>query len=693
MLPIKLVVHKKEIELLFDIEVIIRAKRNFVFFKQKVTDNEVQLAYLEGKPLYSDQAIKITDHLSYGEIHRSEEILSTNSNIVNSSSDRLEFTNIVLDENGPCFYGHKLSAGTQSAVFIPWNKSPNSNIAIYNNRFNALISSLSNDLDMENNIYRASYVQSMVNGELKTEIYKEEPLFKEASYFDIDPSTYMLDTSKPVYTKERLNNGIYRYTVYGLSSSDTLYYREDSQTLHNRISIARNVNSNYAWPIVLKGESSLIASDNEPRVVSWETEDPVFFPYYPYTTNKHLATVLNKDTLLMPDSNIVIRPEENLHITITVIRDGELLFAKTTKPYLINKYIQGSFIKKNVKVYEKFLGNADYKNGVIMIQDSLPLKTSDLVYVEFIKEESIKQKFLCNANPVHNKLLENDNIFFILALGQEGSTVEWVSYRDCYIKEGNLVKKIPTITGFSEALVTILPGISIGISYLDFVGTSIFAFNPLIPVIYSQAGQVVPLCTISFDKDEALGSLIKKDVRVFSDVKDDKVISSMGTNMLFSDVLKKNGLSINLNNIVKVTYDRSELNLTNESIDSIVNKTIGADLLPIVQEANIPVIRKASLKLDEYDTLTLDVECSGVYKYIHLYKATQSGTIPSNESIISSIELEPGTFINSRVETFTFIKEIDSLSIEDIAYFYVKMEDFDENLTKPSRVIQVFAQK
>ena len=104
----------------YPINVAIRAKRDFIYFRQRVQDSEVQLAYLEAPKVLSHEAIVLNDHIKNYTLAFDESTYQTTSNVVVSFKENLIFTTAVSDVavgSRPMFFGHKLPNGVTKVTF------------------------------------------------------------------------------------------------------------------------------------------------------------------------------------------------------------------------------------------------------------------------------------------------------------------------------------------------------------------------------------------------------------------------------------------------------------------------------------------------------------------------------------------------------------------------------------------------
>ncbi|NDB81161.1 MAG: hypothetical protein EB127_00205, partial [Alphaproteobacteria bacterium] len=535
----------------YPVDIFVTAKRDFVTWRQKVKDNDVQLAYLETEPMISDKAIEVNDHLKELRNSNTEIIKSTIANTLVSESPNLIFTTVVKETNfgtTPVFYAHRIPNTASRVNFSPWNKAIESSVALFSTYYNAIFSDLENYIDADTGAYNASYVKynytdSTGNQVTKTEVYNRQPFFREMTSFDLEYDNsigdFFVPSNKGLYQKKLQSNGKWLYQIFK-DPQTLVYYKEDMEST-GKVSVSENIKSQYFWPLEIKGSGVVYTApgvDNTTVKYSydWAEERIDYFPYAPYITVKKEAYILNDKSILVADKNIVLNKDLNLHLTLRVMRNGKILFAQTTRSELINLRIAGSYVNSDLVKYEEFTGNVDYSLGVISLVSSYPLMESDKVFAEYVVEQARSEKVIGNVNPGQNKKLLNSNILYYATpvTGNTKSKIYWVSYSrafnpitenfDFYIDD--LQDK--SLSSYKGKLISL------------FIGEC-FVRDPYYTNYNINSYNFLPLATVSFDKDKYLRNTKHKDLRVFSGLKDDLKIEQKGKDFAFSSILNPSG--------------------------------------------------------------------------------------------------------------------------------------------------------
>jgi hypothetical protein len=644
----------KPIENEYPIDVFVRAKRDFITWRQKVRDNDVQLAYLETKPMISHEAVEVSDHLVELRNSNTEIIKSTTANTIVSDSPNLIFTTITRESNfgnSPMFYSHRIPPSATKVSFSPWNKVAESSIALYSSNYNAVFSDLENYIDLETGAYNASYVKyDYVNSEgnfsSKTEVFNRQPFFKEMTSFDLEYDSsigdFFISPSKGLYKKILQSNGKWLYEIY--KSQDTIVYYKEEMESTGKVTVSENIKSEYAWPLEIKGSGIGYSVDAETKFVyDWGDERTDYFPYAPYVTIKKEAYIVNDKTILVANKNIVVDPEINLHLTLRVMRDGKILFAQTTRPEIIDVRISGSYVNENIVKYELFTGNVDYSLGVISLISSYPLLEGDKILVEYVVEQAKSEKVIGNVNPGQNKKLLTSNLLYYATPVMNGSKskINWVSYQKAFSPMTSSFDFYVVETG--DSALSAYQGKLLSLLIEDY-----FVKDPYYDNYNSNIYNYLPIATVSFDKNKYLKETMHKDLRVFSGLKDDLTLERKGKDFTFSNILNPSGMyELDLSGQAVVFIDKAEIEeKTSKDIEATIKDNIKIGILPHVVYLNRPKIIHAKCKDNDGILLfTLKINSTVTWQTLKVYLATNKTKVSDNDVEILSLDKDGNLFV------------------------------------------------
>jgi len=636
----KISISGKQIENEYPINIFTRAKKETITWRQRVKENDVQLAYLEAPRIISQEAIELQNYIGSFYEDSDPNIYSSVSEEIISSKENLMFTTVVLETAGrlaPMFYGHKVPVGASNVNFIPWNKDTDPSVAVYNSDYNFIFSNLENYIDPENEVYSPSFIRYEVieNGSpvIKTEVFKQEPLFRVGTYLDIDSETFDFAPYTSVYEKIKLPDGRWKFVVNKLSSM-VVYYKEE-ESLKLRASLQKNIDMKYEWPLYVSGKMFSVAAGSYKAVYDYDSPRPQsFFPYYPYVNEKKQGVYLNSKSILIPDSNIVILPDNNIHFTLKVIRDGVAILGLTTRTDLIGKHISGKYTSKNLKYYEAFEGQVDYRLSVVSLANTIPIKPTDVLVVDFIKEVKSETVYIDNVNPIQNKKLLNEDVLYYITKKTEttNSKVEWVSYQEMINSDYESVKYIKQC---SDPLQEDYIGYPLSLFIADN-----FIINPVFNAgINSNSNLFFPVCSISFNKEKYQSQTTHKDLRVYAGLKEDYSLENKGKDFAFSNILNEDVIALETKSQAIILVDKVEVDKNfSKDIEGRIKSSFGAGIVPIIMYPNRPVAYLAKAKVaGEYLELTLVVKENTSFDTLNIYKCVNKTKESSTDPLIKTI--------------------------------------------------------
>jgi hypothetical protein len=635
----------KPIENEYPIDVFVRAKRDFITWRQKVKDSDVQLAYLETEPMVSHLAVEVADHLQELRNSNTETIRSTTATTLVSESPNLIFTTVVRDTNfgsTPAFYSHRVPVNATKVTFSPWNKAIDSSVAMFDTYYSAVFSDLENYIDLDTGAYNASYVKyTSVNSEgdveVKTEVYNRQPFFRQMTSFDLEFDSSLGDffvaPNKGLYQKTLQPNGKWLYQIYK-DPDVVLYYKEDMEST-GKVTVSENIKSEYFWPLEIKGSGVIYSVDigddaeKQKYTYDWADERVDYFPYAPYVTIKKEAYIINNQTLLVADKNIVLDPTLNIHLTLRVMRDGKILFAQTTRPEILDLRISGSYSNEDIVKYEAFTGNVDYSLGVISLVSSYPLMMTDKVLIEYVVEQARSEKVIANVNPGQNKKLLTSNLLYYATpvVGEVKSKIFWVSYQKAFNTITNDFDFFVVDT--NDSVVNPYKG-----KLLKVLIEECFARDPYYDFHSTNIYNYLPVATVSFDKHRYLKKVQHKDLRVFSGLKDDLTLERKGKDFAFSNILNPAGTyELDLAAQAVVFVDKTEIaERTIKDIETIIKDNIKIGIIPHVVYLNRPKVMFAKCQnISNNLDFSVKVKDAPVWKTLKVYLAVNKEKISTND--------------------------------------------------------------
>ena len=682
----KISISEKPIENDYPINVAIRAKRDFIYFRQKVQDSEVQLAYLEAPKVLSNEAIALNDHIKNYVLAFDESTYQTTSNVVVSFKENLIFTTVVSDVatgSRPMFFGHKLPNDVTRVTFVPWNKSSDPYIATYSTRYNTVLSDLENFFDAESKAYNCSFVQygknstGSLDGDTVNEVYRRECVFREATHLDIDPVTFTINTSLPVYSKEKQSDGRWKYTIYGKTDGEIVYYKEYKNS-KTQVRMAEGINSKYYWPLELVGRGFTYTKEAAVINYDWsETNNSMYFPYYPFISIKKEARVINEKAVIIPSQQIMLDKDRNIHLTLRVLRNGSVLFAKTTRPELIGKRISGSLALDNIVRYEEFAGGVDYSLGIISLNNSTPLLATDKVTVECVVKKEESEKIIANLNPAHNSKLNNNSILYYLTPSTDTakSSVHWIAFKNVYQSFDGSYR--PVVTSASNK------------NGSTYIGEMLSVFleqrcveDPYTGLPSSNIYKYLPLCTVTFLKEKYTQNIKHKDLRVFAGIKDDLALENKGKDFAFSNILNQSDTyRLVLENQVYALIDKTEIpNADTVNIEGTIAETVGVTTIAHYRYGNVPHVYRVTTEMDGNNfILNLKLKTpQELLTQLEVYRCINNSNYSSSDLLLTTVSNSNIDVNGDTVFSINFGKTISPLP--DKLYLYVRWKSGDNSI-------------
>lgn len=637
----KIAISGKAIENEYPINIFTRAKKETITWRQKVKENDVQLAYLESPRIISDQAIELQNYIGSFYEESDSNLYSSISDEVVSSKENLVFTTIVLETGGrlaPMFYGHKLPRDASKVTFIPWNKDTDPSIAVYDSNYNFVFSNLENQLDIENGIYSPSFIRYEILENdipvLKTEVFKQEPLFRVGSYLDINPETFEFDPYASVYEKVKLDDGRWKFIINKIAGQIVYYKEQESAKL--KATLQKNIETKYEWPLYVNGTMFKISSGVHDAVYDYDSPRPqAFFPYYPYVNEKKQGIYLNSKSILIPDSGIVVLPDNNVHFTLKVIRDGVAIAALTTRSDLVGKRISGKYTSSNLKYYQLFEGQVDYQLSVVSLSDTIPIKPTDVLVVDYIKEVKSEKVYIDNVNPLQNKKLFKEDVLYYITKKTTGqkSKIQWVSYQEMIDSDNKAIKYIKQCSDPMQE------------DYIGYPLSLFIAENFIMDPIFNEGvisnlNLYFPICTVSFNKEKYQAETTHKDLRVYAGLKEDYSLENKGKDFAFSNILNEDVIALDTKSQAVILVDKVEVKKHfTKDIENKIKSTFGVGIAPMIMYPNRPLVHLAKAKaLMGSLSMTLIVKENISFDTLNIYKCVNKMKESSDDPLIATYD-------------------------------------------------------
>lgn len=703
---LNIIVNDLPVEATYPIYLSVRTKRDKITWRQKVQEDDVQFAYLEAPLIISNEAIEVIDYLSIYAEAVDERVYATKDSVIVSSSPNLIFTTVTSDEsNGfnPLFYCHRLPPEVDLVNFEPWNKTKDPTVSVYNKDKNAVFSNLANRLDVKNRIYSPSFVTykttiakgSLPAGSNVNEIYRREPLYRQETIFDYSDQTFELYPNSSCYRKSQRADKLWVYEI-NKRPDETVFYKEDG-ALRPSVSVSPDITTKYMWPLEITGSRYTYRSSADgTRKVSydWTIEDESrWFPYYPFLTLKQEANIINSKSFMVMNNNLILDPSSNVHLTVKVTRDDKAIIAQTTRSSLIGLVVSGSYITKDIVKYEKFTGGVDYFNGIISIDNSVPLLSTDRVIVEYVVDESRLQSERYNVNPLQNSKLVDGNLFYYVTPVTEEtkSKIYWLHLQTRWNASENKYEAYIKNTNQQENLAYFL-----GKSF-DWFVSNCCVYSPLEYTDLSAFGDFnyLPLCLLAFKKNKYIDETTWKDLRVHSGLKEDYTLENRGKDFSLSNILNPSSTyKLRPENQVLVFVDRSEIpDIENINLNQVVSETLGLDLIYTIRFLDFNNDLAYSSKMTEEGNITIDIsfireitsselsaDQTKLLNYLKVYHCADGETYSDSDILLGTQYYTTGYEDNPTYPYYTLTYNISNTVLNPAnlnrkLYIYLKWEN------------------
>jgi hypothetical protein len=393
---------------------------------------------------------------------------------------------------------------------------------------------------------------------------------------------------------------------------------------------------------------------------------------------KKEATVINEKAVIVPSQNIMLDKDRNIHLTIRVLRNESILFVKTTRPELIGKRISGSLTLDNILRYEEFTGGVDYSLGIVSLNNSIPLLSSDKVIVECVVKKEESEKIIANLNPAHNSKLNNNSILYYLTPSTDTvkSSVHWVAFKNIYQVIGGSYR--PVITMVSDPAKNSYVGETLSLFLEDYCVTDPYTDFP-----FNNIYNYLPLCTVTFLKDKYTQNVKHKDLRVFAGIKNDLALENKGKDFTFSNILNQSdNYRLVLENQVYALIDKTEIpNADTVNIEGTIAETLGATTIPHYRYGNVPHVYRATTAIDESNDFTLNLKLKTPQELLtdlEVYRCISNSNYSTSDTLLTTTD---DSSIDANGDTVFSINFGETISpLPDKLYLYVRWKSGDNTI-------------
>jgi len=404
-------------------------------YRNKVLQDEVPLAYIGYPYINYETEIELNSQLQYLPENRvsgysavgSYEILA--SNVFISNTLDFEITNETIEVSGntePLFYGMQFPDNVVDATLSSWNQDT---YWRYDSLGKTLYSNGTSILDIDILSYKGITVNIRYSDNtVKTMLYSNTSLYREATFDDYDPDTLDLYPNRKVYSIDNLLDGRYRIILNGVGP----FFVRPKGTYNITCEKERLKKNNEPWLLKILGGTftrSVNAIPYKYRINEFERQ--TWFPRAPYVTLTGRAEKINNNTLVLDETHVVIDTSKNLHFSLTV-RDEENIIVKayTTNTRKVGRpYDRWQFARREV-VWELLDASADYENGVVFIANTIPVLSTDNLQCQYVVEEKYYRYRKLNLNPTYNLKMNSSGyvVYVIPNTVSSEDSIQWVRY-------------------------------------------------------------------------------------------------------------------------------------------------------------------------------------------------------------------------------------------------------------------------
>ena len=646
-------------------------------FRQSVKD-ECQVAYVGYPALIYQNTVAVNNQANEIAENRKriadDTWVKTGSTFTSSNPDILVTTETIVERGvvTPLFYGMELPRNTVSATASSYIKDDQAFQYKYNNDSKVIYVNKKSYWDPALKDYRAVNVKYRLDtGEEHTAILRNSPVYRVADVSDIDPMTLTFYAESPVYTRT-VNGSGYEYEFNG---TGPFYVKEPEGS---RISLSRSNAQKLSEPWLLDVSAGNFQRINDGTTYSYsvaEYEDQVFYPFYPYARYTHRPLLLDARTLKLPEANLVVKPDVGIHAEV-VVRDenGKVKKAYTTATSKVgDTYIYWEWESREVR-WEELSLSFDQENSVIVLNNTVPLLSSDQISVNY---SVVKNTFTyrgLNLNPNFNKrLAAYEYMLYIVpsTLVEDGKSIFHVEYD--YLPDGTT--RITDITQPSEA---------------GFVGGTLESFisSRFATAPTSNTYQYVTLGFVSLRPEFSVEDILSRDARLKMGIDRRKQLDVLERHpwAWWSKLFSDRDIEFPDKFFSCVEYDHANILATEaDEIKSLleVHKAAGTNLV-IKQGGVYPRVKDMQCRTDEVLTISLMPEATGTTFY--LMRMRNGGIVP-DRFLDSNLVTFTLTYGNAIVEEVVALNSL--LAPEDVHKLYIVAEPPNGVLSGPSEVFEV----
>lgn len=675
-LPFEIVADFAEIDALTPLYLQRQKQLDKYVFRQKV-DEECQIAYVGYPSLLYRNSVSINKQTSAVVENRRNveddrwELLA--GNVYYSSSPDILISKESIVERGvekPLFYGMELPHNTVSATASSYIKNDTGFQYVYDSEAQVIYMNRTNFWDPALEDFRGITVRYRLDtGEEVSALMKNAPIYRPAEVTDVDPDTLLLYEDAPVYTRSVFSTE-YKFEING---TGPFYIKEVEG---DQIALKRHgrLKPNEPWLLdIVAGEFTRSFGGSDYKYKVKEYEDQTFFPFYPYAKYSHRPLVLDPRTLKLPEPNLSIDPDNGLHTDVVVRNeDGELKAAYTTSSSKIGTLFAPWDWDLREIYWQELEYSFDQANSVLLLDNALPILTSDQTVVTYVARKNTFTYRLLNLNPNYNRrFVQYDYMLYMVPSAQEEDdrTVFHLEYD--YLPDGTT-----RITYLSQPSAAAYLGDTLE-NFMDarFIGP--------VPNTY----QYFLLGYMSLRPEFRVDDILSRDARLKMgiDRKSQLEVLEKHPWVWFTKVFDTNKLEYPDKFFMRVSFDAEHIEFEGDRIDFEtplqIHSASGTTIVGMIGGIQ-PRVKDIQCKIDEELELQFMPERPGTTHY--LYQLRDGATTPDTSLDTLLTTFTVGYSTNLSTQTYN----VAALT-GDFHKFYMECQLPNGNFTRPGTVFEV----
>jgi len=474
-----------------DVFLNIQKRRESVQFKTTSSSNNLNLAFIHGQALHSDENLSIRDRSTVLPENRA---ISRNTDQVlksvdgfNIETEQFLVTDVFTDPIGnqpelPLFYQHVinrplaanevfadiqvLDTNFQPVTLIELKIDTNEGV-VYNN----LINSFSEITGLYDLFYITYLVRNTGTGLLTrfTELISNEPVYRIATFADLDSFGNFLPNAKVYIIQEDIGAN---FTVRLPLTANYGIRRIQEQRL--RLVVPPSSTADDPWFVSVQN-SNFISSVNvglsadsvfKYRIAEFGVQN--FAPFFPFKLSTESSSRVNRRTIKTIKNRIVQNTDEDLYVDIFVYDKNEnLRFAITSDPAKVGQPSPIAGINyANVQLGNSSVAGVDLNdgtnpvagssidglNGFIVLPAGFEIESTDIIRSSYYYEEDKYEISFINLNPLANTELVKQRVVVFVRPEPLGSTLTQTLFYLIVNEDGVVVESNYNIDGVEASL-------------------------------------------------------------------------------------------------------------------------------------------------------------------------------------------------------------------------------------------------